>query len=165
MLFYDTPLETKIDLLNSITAEQASEISTLSHQLGYKTSADETLSRVRKIIAKDDECIFIGVQGETIVGWIHAFFTVRVETEPFVEIAGLVVHEAYRKKQIGRNLIDAVCIWAQPHHCSQIRVRCNEIRSETHRFYRNLGFTLEKKQLIFALDSSRHAPKLHLSNI
>ena len=146
-------MDTKISLLKSINAKQASEISILSDQLGYKSDGTETHNQIEKIIASKDNCIFIAVQNETIVGWIHAFYTIRVETKPFIEIAGLVVHHEYRKQQIGKNLIKAVVVWAQTFYCDQISVRCNEIRSETHQFYMNLGFKLNKKQLVFELKS------------
>ena len=146
-------MDTKISLLNSINTKQANEISILSDQLGYKSDENETLNHIEKIIARKDNCIFITVENETIVGWIHAFYTIRVETKPFIEIAGLVVHHEYRKQQIGKNLIKAVAIWAETYYCDQISVRCNEIRSETHQFYMNLGFKLNKKQLVFELRS------------
>ncbi len=146
-------METTINLLQTITLGQANAISLLSHQLGYKSDGNETLNQLEKIIANKDNCVFIATQNQIIVGWIHAFYTIRVETQPFVEVAGLVVHEEYRKQQIGKHLIEAVSVWAIPFHCNKIIVRCNEIRSETHKFYQNLGFALKKKQFIFELKS------------
>lgn len=142
-------LETKINLLHSITLNQANQISLLSAQLGYKIDAIKTLNQIEKIIASRDNCIFIAVQNQAILGWIHAFYTIRIETVPFVEIAGLIVHENYRKQKIGYHLIEAVKEWTLPYNCAQISVRCNEIRTESHRFYENLGFILKKKQFIF----------------
>ncbi len=150
-------MKTIITLLSTVTAEQANEISLLSHQLGYHATAIETLNSIDKIISNKDNCIFIAVQNQKILGWIHGFYTLRIESDAFVEIAGLVVHELCRKQQIGKKLIEAVGTWAQPFNVRRITVRCNEIRSESHRFYQHLGFVSKKKQLVFEIPSKSFA--------
>ncbi len=144
-------LKTIITPLSTVTAEQANEISLLSHQLGYYATAVETLNNINQIISNKDNCIFVAVQNQKILGWIHGFYTVRVESDAFVEIAGLVVHEQCRKQQIGKKLIEAVGTWAQSFNVRRITVRCNEIRSESHRFYEHLGFVSKKNQLVFEI--------------
>jgi GNAT superfamily N-acetyltransferase len=86
-----------------------------------------------------------------IIGWIHAFITIRIETKPFVEIEGLVVDENLRNKSVGRKLVDAIAVWCRKENISVLRVRCNTRRIETHLFYKKLDFAETKEQKIFQI--------------
>ncbi len=129
--------------------EDAEPISQLSDQLGYKSNAKIMHNRLSKILKNEDNCIFIAVYNDKIIGWIHGFYTLRVESDPFVEIGGLIVDENYRKKGIGKLLVEYIFSWSISKKYSQVRVRCNTIRVESHKFYENIGFTEKKQQKIF----------------
>ncbi len=47
-----------------------------------------------------DNCAFVAIIEGKIIGWIHAFKALRIETKPFIEIGGLVVDEIYREKKV-----------------------------------------------------------------
>ena len=87
---------------------------------------------------------------EKIVGWIHGFYSLRIESDFFVEIGGLVVDENFRKNGIGKKLVDKVMEWSKLKNCEKVRVRCNVIRKESHKFYENIGFEINKEQKIFS---------------
>ena len=61
----------------------------------------------------------------------------------------LVVDESYRGKGIGKKLIDTAADWLKQKGEKTLRIRCNVIRDETHKFYEHLGFIEKKKQKIF----------------
>lgn len=84
-----------------------------------------------------------------MVGWVHGFYSLRVESDPFIEIGGLVVDENHRQKGIGVQLVEKVNTWASTKGCNKLRVRCNTIRLESHEFYNLIGFTLNKEQKVF----------------
>jgi GNAT superfamily N-acetyltransferase len=140
-----------IKLLDFATADLAVKIAELSYQLGYETNTQETLARLSYLISSKENCIFIAITNGEIVGWIHGFYTVRVESAAFVEIAGLVVDQNYRGQNIGKNLIEAVKNWAASLHVGIISVRCKVIRIESHKFYKRLGFELNKQQMVFRM--------------
>ena len=48
---------------------------------------------------------------------------------------------------IGRKLIKYVEQWAWENGQAKVIIRSNVIRSESHRFYENLGYAVVKKQL------------------
>lgn len=133
------------------TAEikDSGSIAELSDQLGYRSGDQVTRERLAKILNHEDHCVFVALEGETVAGWIHGFYSRRVESDAFVEIGGLVVDTTFRKKGIGKLLVDETEKWARTRGCKKVRVRCNTIREETHIFYRRIGFEINKEQKIF----------------
>lgn len=121
----------------------------LSNQLGYKTQHIDIQARLEKILKSTDNCVYVAVTDEKVVGWIHGFYALRVESDFFVEIGGLVVDENIRKSGIGKKLVNKVIEWSKLQNCRKVRVRCNVIRKESHRFYENIGFEINKEQKVF----------------
>ncbi|MBI2280889.1 MAG: GNAT family N-acetyltransferase, partial [Bacteroidetes bacterium] len=80
-------------------------ITELSCQLGYETTREKTRQRLTEILNHTDNCVFVAVNDAKVIGWIHGFYSLRVESESFVEIGGLVVDKIYQKKGIGKLLI------------------------------------------------------------
>lgn len=124
-------------------------IAQLSDQLGYSALNSEIENRIDKILGHPDHCIYVATVNEKVVGWVHGFYALRVESNFFVEIGGLVVDQKFRKQGIGNRLVDSVITWAKTKKCNQVRVRCNVIRTESHQFYGKIGFELNKEQKIF----------------
>ena len=124
-------------------------ITELSHQLGYETTREKTQQRLTEILNNTDNCVFVAVNDAKVIGWIHGFYSLRVESEPFVEIGGLVVDKNYRKKGIGKMLIENIYTWSSLKKCTNIRVRSNIVRKESHQFYKNMGFIELKEQKVF----------------
>jgi GNAT superfamily N-acetyltransferase len=124
-------------------------ITELSNQLGYKTTIEKIQARLSEIFNNNDNCIYVIIGNENIIGWIHGFYSLRVESDSFVEIGGMVVDENFRRKGIGKMLVKRVIEWAHSKKSNKIRVRCNTLRKETHVFYNNIGFIETKEQKIF----------------
>lgn len=124
-------------------------ITELSNQLGYESQNVDIQNRLKQILANIDNCVYVAIENGKIVGWIHGFFSYRIESEFFVEIGGLVVDKNYRKNGIGKKLVDKVIEWSKSKNCEKVRVRCNVIRKESHKFYENIGFEMNKEQKIF----------------
>jgi GNAT superfamily N-acetyltransferase len=135
--------------LREIFIEDAAQITYLSNQLGYKINIEGTRAQIQEVISHPDHCAFVIADGEKILGWIHAFKTLRIESKPFVEIGGLVVDENYRRQGIGRKLVDHIKNWSLENNFKTVRVRCNSKRKEAHHFYVETGFKESKEQKIF----------------
>ncbi|MGF1672048.1 MAG: GNAT family N-acetyltransferase [Balneolaceae bacterium] len=136
-------------LIRNVEIEDSESLTELSNQLGYKSELIEVQKRLMEILKNNDNCVFMALEGEKIVGWGHGFYSRRVESDPFVEIGGLVVDIEYRKKGIGKLLVEEIKRWASTKKCKKVRVRCNTIRKETHIFYQKLGFEITKNQKVF----------------
>ena len=139
-------------LTREAKVEDSKSIADLSHQLGYPATTEETIMRLRAIISSGDNCVFVACHENIVVGWVHAFYGLRLESPSFVEIGGLVVDAGFRNKGLGRLLVNRVLEWAKLKGIERIRVRSNVVRTETHRFYQVLGFKEIKEQKVFALD-------------
>jgi len=131
--------------------EDSEFIANLSDQLGYKNTIENTLSRLTELLLSKNDCVFVACDENILVGWIHAFKSLKVESDPFIEIGGLVVDVDYRKKGIAKLLINEVISWSQSKNIAKLRMRSNSIRIETHEFYRHLGFKELKTQKVFDL--------------
>ncbi len=131
------------------TIKDAEFITELTHQLGYETTREKTQQRLSEILNNNENCFFVAVDDTLVVGWIHGFYSIRVESESFVEIGGLVIDKNHRKKGIGKMLMEKVCIWSSLKKCDNIRVRSNTIRKESHQFYKNIDFIEIKEQKVF----------------
>jgi N-acetylglutamate synthase-like GNAT family acetyltransferase len=127
-------------------------ITELSNQLGYKTTIEKIQNRISEILNNVDNCVYVIIDNENIIGWIHCFYSLRVESDSFVEIGGLVVDENYRRKGVGKILVTKVIEWARSKKSNKIRVRCNTLRKETHVFYNRIGFIETKEQKIFDME-------------
>lgn len=139
-------------ILRSPEPNDSAAITILSEQLGYAASESETRAGLKSIKENHDNCAMVAVENGQIVGWIHGFYTVRIEAVAFVEIAGLVIDENHRKKGIGKLLIEKIYDWARTKKCTKIVVRSNETRKETAIFYEKLGFKLNKVQRVVTLE-------------
>ncbi|HET6242908.1 MAG: GNAT family N-acetyltransferase [Bacteroidetes bacterium] len=126
-----------------------SPITELSTQLGYDSTSGKIKNRLKDILRNKDHCVFVVEDGDKIVGWIHAFYSLRIESDSFLEIGGMVVDASHRGKGLGKMLIKKAEEFCSLKKLKKIRVRCNTIRKQTHGFYEKLGFSEIKEQKIF----------------
>ena len=138
--------------IREISEKDAESVATLSTQLGYESDIKQTSARIKRINNSNENCAFVAIMDDKVVGWIHGFYTLRIESDPFVEIGGLIVDENYRNLKIGKQLIENVNIWAKAHQVKKLNVRCNTKRTESHNFYERLGFKENKRQIAFEMN-------------
>ncbi len=127
----------------------ASAIAILAGELGYATSTQEAEARLAAILGRSEDGAFVAEVDGAVAGWIHVFGTRRLESDPFAEIAGLVVASDARGRGIGKALVETAERWAADHGYASLRIRSNVVRVEAHRFYEGLGYDRTKTQAIF----------------
>lgn len=137
--------------IRKATIEDVAIISQLSEQLGYKASVEDTQHRLSILEGDINNIVLVATDDDIVIGWIHIFKTIRIESGAFTEIGGLVVDTHHRGKGIGRLLVQQAVQWTKHLGLSSLRVRTNTIRMDTHRFYENCGFTELKSQKVFGL--------------
>jgi GNAT superfamily N-acetyltransferase len=106
------------------------------------------MNRLRRISADSGEEVYVA-EYKTVIGWMHISFIEPLESNPFVEIRGIVVRREFRGKGAGTKLIQKAEQWAKSKGCSRIRIRTNIVRIETREYYRRLGFISKKTQEVF----------------
>lgn len=125
-------------------------ISQLCGQLGYPVQPEYVELKLQEIIHDDEHDIFVAeVEAAGVVGWVHVFLRRLLYYGLAAEIGGLVVKDGYRKKRIGKALMQSAEYWAKEKGCEGVVVRSNETRKEAHVFYQGVGYDPTKKQHVF----------------
>jgi len=130
--------------------DDAGEVARLAAVLGYPVAEEEMRSRVRGTLASDADLLLVAAgPGGRVVGWLQAHAARRVHTGWGVEIVGLVEDPEARRQGIGRCLVEEAERWAAARSAEELTARSNLRRTESHRFYRALGFRLNKTQAVY----------------
>ncbi len=134
-------------LIRPILPEDFEPIALLTYQLGSETTKEIVKEQIKEIILNADHEVFVAIKNKKIVGYIHFFKAIRLTTEPFIEICGLVVDEKERGNGIGKSLVKYIEELYSKEFV--IRVRCNSKRELAHKFYQILDYKLKKEQKVF----------------
>jgi len=129
------------------------QITALLHQLGYPDTEQAVNRRLEMLGGQTDTIILVAEDDDRqLTGCIQVVIASRLAEGPYGEIASLVIAEDERGRGVGRQLVDSAADWLNGHGLSRMRVRCNALRKQTHRFYAHLGFRETKSQKIFDRD-------------
>ena len=129
--------------------DDCSGITTMTKLLGYPSSEDKVCQILEMVIKHPDHQIFVAHGDDQVAGYIHLVCSIRMGSEPFVEIAALFVHEVFQGKGVGSALIKAATNWAQEKDHRIIRIRSNIVRKKAHKFFMRNGFDNLKTQEVF----------------
>jgi GNAT superfamily N-acetyltransferase len=132
--------------IRTAAAADAVRLAELSGVLGYPVDERVMEERVRHLLARDDGVVFVAVDGDRVIGWIHGAEHELLEVGRQCEILGLVVDASHRQAGAGRQLVLAAERWAAARGLRQMSVRSNVVRVESHPFYERLGYTRVKTQ-------------------
>lgn len=132
-----------------VSVKDAAQVAALSAELGYPSTVKDTIAYIQAIDKNICDVAYVAVSGETVLGWIHVFYTIRLESGPFCEIGGLVVSRNAHGRGIGRLLVDKAKKWSAERNIDKLRVRSNVLRSGAHAFYLRNGFTEYKQQRVY----------------
>ena len=124
-------------------------IADLSAQWGYQSTKEKMSRCLHDIGNNSDHVIYVLLNDDQIIGWIHGIYSLRMETDPFVEIGGLIVDKDFRRHGLGKLLVDKINEWSLSRNCHKIRVRCNIMRKEANAFYGAIGFKEIKQQKVY----------------
>jgi len=132
------------------TEDDAGSIARLSGELGYAVCEKTMRSRVQAILESTADVLIVAVDSSgTVVGWLQAHAAHVVESGFRVEITGLIVSPAFRRRGVGRSLVADAERWARTISAEAVVVRSNIKRTESHAFYQSLGYTSTKTQVVY----------------
>ena len=132
------------------TAGDAPALGKLATELGYPATAAETTDRLRRVLEAPGHWVLVAATAaHEIIGWVHVFGTLRVESDGFAELGGLVVAESWRGRGAGTRLVAAAERWASDSGYSKLRIRSHVERADAHAFFERLGFSGCKTQRVF----------------
>ena len=116
---------------------------------GYDYDVDGTRERVKFILGKVDNKIFIAELDGVVVGYAHAADYECTYSESLKNILAIAVDETQRNKGIGRALLDAVEQWAKETGSVGVRLVSGFNREKAHKFYLACGYFDRKDQKNF----------------
>ena len=125
------------------------QVSSLLSQLGYNVNVDELPNRIKSIRENNKGTVLLAIEEEKVVGCIHIMIVSRLAEGTCGEVVSLVVDESMRGKGIGKFLLEESIKWLKERGQTKVRIRCNSIREEAHKFYSHLGYTEKKSQKVF----------------
>ena len=136
--------------LRLASVDDSVEIAELATQLGYPVTANVMAERLKNLPPNTEVVVVATIAGE-VRAWMQVGVAVSIESEPFVEIRGLVVDAKLRNSGLGSALVAFAREWALTKCVASLRVRSSTVRTATHAFYQKCGFTVSKEQKVFSL--------------
>jgi GNAT superfamily N-acetyltransferase len=125
----------------------ATRLAELSEVLGYPVEPDVVRRRIERLLSRPEHVLLVADLPENgVAGWIHAAERDIMEADRSCEILGLIVAANQRNHGIGRRLVERVEQWSVERGLTQISVRSNVLRAESHQFYERLGYARVKTQ-------------------
>jgi GNAT superfamily N-acetyltransferase len=137
--------------IRPIEPRDAAALVPLCAQLGYPATLEQVERRLQRLLGQPGDAL-LGAESAAgqIVGWVHVQTRMVFESDPFAEICGLVVDESVRGQGAGVHLVTAAERWATATGHTVMRVRSNVVRTATHQFYQNRGYTIAKTSVVFS---------------
>lgn len=128
----------------------APRVAELLGELGYPSSAAESAARIAELSANALHVVFVAADSsDAATGCLHACVRHQLASEPFVQVASLVVAEAHRGAGVGAELLARAEAWARAQGIRLVRLRCNVTRVRAHGFYVRAGYALSKTSHLF----------------
>lgn len=119
------------------------------NELGYEYSLAETEKNLSKLSNCKSHKIFVAVQNQDVVGYIHAADYDLIYATHMKNIMGIAVSSYNKRKGIGKLLLQAIEQWAKNTGASGVRLVSGSSRTDAHQFYTNCGYYGGKQQLNF----------------
>ncbi len=122
-------------------------------ELGYPEETSSLEARIKKMSKRMNDRILVAVRESRVVGVLSLHIMPMFHLHGRVcRVTSLVVSKDFRKRYIGRRLMDMAEAYARASGCVQIEVTSNARRADAHLFYDRLGYTEESRILKKDLD-------------
>ena len=120
----------------------------IESELGYLCNAELVKDKINQLNEKREK-VFVAVDNDKVVGFIHVEKYDVIYFETMANILGLAVEKGYQRKGIGKELIWSVEKWALENEIYMMRLNSGITRKNAHKFYRHLGYKSDKEQFRF----------------
>ena len=117
--------------------------------------ADAYLERMLERCTTWDGAVFVAVAGARVVGFVCLWARVPPEPDeppaPYAFVSDLVVAARWRRRGIGRRLLDAAEHFAHAHGAGTLKLDVLDGNAGARRVYANAGFATRRLELMKAL--------------
>lgn len=125
------------------------DIQRLSIQLGYQPTAEHVLKMLEMMSTHPDYEVIVAIKDIHVVGWMSLHQRMRVEGEPFLQVAALVTDEKVRGEGYGRLLLNYAEEKARRLGYNFVGLHSGKRRTQTHEFYKHVGYSILKESYFF----------------
>ena len=139
-------------MVRDATVADAPLLAPLLGELGYPAADDALASRMRRMLARDDQRVFVAERDEAVLGLLalHVFPVLAYDRD-LAMIMALVVTESARGLGVGRALIERAEAVGKSLGASRLMVTTHVRRGEAHAFYERLGFEFTGRRYVRAI--------------
>ena len=131
------------------TPGDAEAVAELSGQLGYPMAADLVRNRLATLTVSPDHAIIVAELNGAMCGWVHVHAQQSLVSGERGAILGLVVSREFRRRGIGRLLMEEAERWVRGRGLDEVVLRSNVARSESHAFYPAIGYDQFRTQAVY----------------
>ena len=135
--------------IRGILPSDAAAAARLSGELGYPVSTEVMGQRITQLADCPHHAVYVACRDSAVVGWIDLAIAFHLQSDPYVEIGGLVVAHEARSKGIGALLVFFAEDWAKTRGVGRVVVRSRISRERAHAFYERAGYTRSKTSAVF----------------
>jgi GNAT superfamily N-acetyltransferase len=134
------------DELAMMVGELLDEIMQATKEPAFQFNQDETLERIKTLIAEDKYWVFIALDNNNHpIGFVSLYESYALYAEgAYGTLPELYVRPSYRSQNIGKELLEKAVNFAQQRHWKQLEVTTPPIPefSRTLQFYRENSFQI-----------------------
>ncbi|UCE27390.1 MAG: GNAT family N-acetyltransferase [Candidatus Coatesbacteria bacterium] len=129
----------------------ACAIAGLLEELGYPNTPEFVIRKL-ELLGDDDNPVFVAEAGGEIVGFVSLHIMPVFHEEPlYCRITAVAVTETYRRRGVGRRLMEHAEAVALAAACGRIELTSNERRTWAHVFYETLGYEGTSRKFVKTL--------------
>ena len=134
------------------TIADAPALAPLLGELGYPAPADALASRMRRMLARDDQRVLVAEREGAALGLLalHVFPVLAYDRDVAM-IMALVVTENARGLGVGRALNERAASVGKSLGASRLMVTTHVRRADAHAFYERLGFEFTGRRYVRAI--------------
>lgn len=120
-----------------------------NNAFGYYYPVEKTFERLKCVLSRDTDRIWVACEDGLIVGYIHGADYECTYSDSLKNVMAIAVDERYRGLGIGRQLLTTLEKWAKESGCEGVRLVSGFNREKAHQFYYHCGYTCRKDQKNF----------------
>lgn len=118
--------------------------------MGYPVTPAVMAQRILRRAEMPERAVFVALVDNVVAGWVDVGTADHLQNEPYGEIGGLVVSEAYRSAGVGAALVLRAEEWIRRQGLARVTVRSQVKREAAHRFYLRQGYQQIKTSAVFS---------------
>jgi GNAT superfamily N-acetyltransferase len=110
----------------------------LNTSAGMPVSLEQVRERLTSL--SEEDRLILALQSELLIGYAHLRVARDLVNDETAEVAAIIVRPSYRRRGVGRQLINAAETWAQQSGRARLLLRTDVVRTEAHAFFVALGY-------------------------